>query len=146
MHQQKDKTRFSKKQKYVHNGLPKRSSFRCFPMGISLNSIPCCSPWFPLPCWYGNSFKAESIPWEIDDLFVVDELTASSMPPQNSTRSIRSVASGYLGADDDVCWPTKRHPLLRWYRGIKEKLFSDFLELLDGRKNIQWNRNAASSF
>ena len=46
--------------------------------------------------------KAESIPWEIDDLFVVDELTASSMPPQNSTRSIRSVASGDLGADDAV--------------------------------------------
>ena len=46
--------------------------------------------------------KAESIPWEIDDLFVVDELTASSMPPQNSTRSISSVASGDLGADDDA--------------------------------------------
>ena len=46
--------------------------------------------------------KAESIPWEIDDLFVVDELTASSMPPQNSTRSIRSVASGDLELDDDA--------------------------------------------
>lgn len=39
---------------------------------------------------------AEAIPWEIDDLFVVDELTATTeaRPPQNSTRSICSVGSG----------------------------------------------------
>jgi len=46
---------------------------------------------------------AESIPWEIDDLFVVDELTASSMPPQNSTRSIRSVASGTAAEPPSGC-------------------------------------------
>jgi len=46
---------------------------------------------------------AESIPWEIDDLFVVDELTASSMPPQNSTRSISSVASGTAAEPPSGC-------------------------------------------
>ena len=47
--------------------------------------------------------EAEAIPWEIDDLFVVDELTATTeaRPPQNSTRSICSEGSGALAAGSD---------------------------------------------
>jgi hypothetical protein len=62
-------------------------------------------PWFSHGFWEKNPWhtEAEAIPWEIDDLFVVDELTATTeaRPPQNSTRSICSVGSGALAAGSE---------------------------------------------